>query len=144
METLKTLRQGAPHYSNWDKIIFKSGARSSPWFLPESNCKKTPLLLIGFAQVLKLHDDYILPFYTTADDDDCDNDDGNDDDDVVGAPCKSQIGRSWTHPSSPSPICPGTHLVTPQLHTWDNAQHSAVTHTGQCTVAQSHTAKLHT
>ena len=66
METLKTLRQGAPHYSNWNKIIFKSGARSSPWVLPESNCKKSPLLLIGFTQVLKLHDDYIPPFYTTA------------------------------------------------------------------------------
>ena len=66
METLKTLRQGAPHYSNWNKIIFKSGARSSPWFLPESNCKKSPLLLIGFTQVLKLHDGYFPPFYTTA------------------------------------------------------------------------------
>ena len=66
METLKTLRQGARHYANWDKIIFKSSARSSPWFLPESNCKKSPLLLIGFTQVLKLHDDYFPTFYTTA------------------------------------------------------------------------------
>ena len=63
--------------------------------------------------------------------------------------CKSQIGRSWSHPSSPSPICPGH---TPAHKPLGNTAHYTLRsshcplHTAHWTVHTSHIAhySLHT
>ena len=48
--------------------------------------------------------------------------------------CKSQIGRSWSHPSSPSPICPGQWTHTCSQATW---QHRTL-HTALFTLPTAH------